>query len=337
MKNIQQIAISLLLALFITQAGFSQSVYQLPDLPYEYHALEPYIDAQTMEIHHSKHHQGYVNNLNKAIGGTDTAKISLEEILKTISKYSTTIRNNAGGHYNHTLFWTILTPNKNTQPSKRFHQAIVAQFGSLDSVKTLLNSAAAKQFGSGWAWLSVDSNKKLFVSSTPNQDNPLMDISEKKGTPILGIDVWEHAYYLKYQNKRTDYLAAIWNVVNWEEISKRYEAAVPKGRFDDWQSLKDFHTVLSQTFHPGEEGNLEPIKTRIDEFVEKAKALNQSEIPSEFNNENVKTAVGNLYKQSQKLQKVINKKGTGEDITQNLNDVHDIFHEIIGLCTNDDH
>lgn len=221
------IVLSLLLT-FIGHIGFGQ--FTLPELPYAYSALEPSIDAQTMEIHYSKHHQGYVNNLNKALQGSAAASLSLEEILKDVSKYSTAIRNNAGGHYNHSLFWSILTPNKNTAPSKHLVKAINEQYGSLDSLKILLNKAAATQFGSGWAWLSVDGNKKLSVSSTPNQDNPLMS---GLGTPILGIDVWEHAYYLKYQNKRGDYLANVWNVINWDEVGKRYQALVPKGRFDD--------------------------------------------------------------------------------------------------------
>jgi Fe-Mn family superoxide dismutase len=201
----------------------AQSKFELPQLGYAYDALEPVIDAQTMQIHHSKHHQAYVNNLNKALEGTRAENLSLEEIIKNISNYSIAVRNNAGGHYNHSLFWTILTPDKNTQPSERLLQAINQQFGSVDSLKILLNNAASNQFGSGWSWLSLDKNYILFISSTSNQDNPLMDLAEKPGRPILGIDVWEHAYYLKYQNKRADYLSAIWDVINWDEVSKRYE------------------------------------------------------------------------------------------------------------------
>jgi Fe-Mn family superoxide dismutase len=204
---------------------YAQKKFQLPQLGYAYDALEPNIDSETMQIHHSKHHQGYVNNLNKALEGTGAENLSLEEILKNTSKYATAVRNNAGGHFNHSLFWSILTPNKGTQPSRQLLQAINQQFGSLDNLKTSLNNAAASRFGSGWAWLSVDENDKLFISSTANQDNPLMDISEEQGIPILGIDVWEHAYYLKYQNKRGDYLSAIWEIINWDEVSKRYEQA----------------------------------------------------------------------------------------------------------------
>ncbi len=201
----------------------AQSTFQLPPLGYAYDALEPSIDAQTMQIHHSKHHQAYVNNLNKALAVSEAENVSIEEILKDISSYSVAVRNNAGGHYNHSLFWTMLTPTKNTQPSERLLKAINQQFGSLDSLKKALTSAAVTHFGSGWAWLSVDKNNKLFISTTSNQDNPLMDVAEKRGRPILAIDVWEHAYYLKYQNLRADYLSAIWNVINWVEVSKRYE------------------------------------------------------------------------------------------------------------------
>ena len=195
-------------------------------LPYAYNALEGSIDAQTMEIHYSKHGAAYVANLNKAIAGTSLEKESLVKILSGISKQSPAIRNNAGGHYNHELFWTILTPEKNTQPSEKLAKAINQSFGSFDAFKEKMSKAGADRFGSGWAWLIVTPEKKLAITSTANQDNPLMDLAEVKGIPVLGIDVWEHAYYLKYQNKRTDYLSAIWNVINWKEINKRYEAAL---------------------------------------------------------------------------------------------------------------
>ncbi|MCT3919119.1 superoxide dismutase [Elizabethkingia anophelis] len=195
-------------------------------LPYAYNALEGSIDAQTMEIHYSKHGAAYVANLNKAITGTSLEKESLVKILSGISKQSPAIRNNAGGHYNHELFWTILTPEKNTQPSEKLAKAINQSFGSFDAFKEKMSKAGADRFGSGWAWLIVTPEKKLAITSTANQDNPLMDIAEVKGIPVLGIDVWEHAYYLKYQNKRADYLSAIWNVINWKEINKRYEVAL---------------------------------------------------------------------------------------------------------------
>lgn len=198
--------------------------HTLPALPYAFDALEPHIDALTMEIHHDRHHKAYVDNLNKAIEGTDAANLSLEDLMANISKYPAAVRNNGGGHYNHSLFWQILG-NDGAQPSEQLAAAINEAFGGMDALKEKLSAAGATRFGSGWAWLIVKDGK-LEVCSTPNQDNPLMDIAEVKGTPILGIDVWEHAYYLKYQNKRPDYLSAIWNVINWEEVSKRYQAAL---------------------------------------------------------------------------------------------------------------
>mgnify|MGYP005865261981 CR=1 FL=1 len=203
----------------ISSNAFAQFT-QAP-LPYAYDALEPFVDAQTMEIHYSKHHAGYVNNLNKALKDAGLeANTDMNAILGNISKYSTAIRNNAGGHYNHTLFWNVLTPNKNTKASAELAAAIA--LGSMEAFKTHLTQAAATRFGSGWAWLVVTPENKLVICSTPNQDNPLMDDAPVKGTPIFGIDVWEHAYYLKYQNKRGDYLQSIWNVVNWDEVSRLY-------------------------------------------------------------------------------------------------------------------
>jgi len=198
--------------------------FELPKLPYAYTALEPHIDAKTMEIHHSKHHNAYVTNLNAAIANTDTEKLSIEEICKNISKYPMPVRNNGGGHFNHSLFWSVMAPNAGGAPTGDLAAAINTAFTSFDKFKEEFNKAATTRFGSGWAWLSVHDNK-LVVSSTPNQDNPLMDVAEVKGTPILGLDVWEHAYYLNYQNRRPDYAAAFWNVVNWNEVERRFKEA----------------------------------------------------------------------------------------------------------------
>jgi Fe-Mn family superoxide dismutase len=197
--------------------------HSLPALPYAFDALEPHIDAQTMQIHHDKHHQAYVDNLNKAITGTDAENKTLEELMANISAYPAAVRNNGGGHYNHTLFWEILGPS-GTRPSGDLAAAIDSTFGSLDALKEKMNTAGTTRFGSGWAWLLVKDGK-LEVTSTPNQDNPLMDVADVKGHPILGIDVWEHAYYLKYQNRRPEYLSNIWSVINWNEVEKRYKAA----------------------------------------------------------------------------------------------------------------
>lgn len=201
--------------------------FTLPELPYGYDAIEPVIDAMTMEIHHSRHHKAYVDNLNKALEGSPEADQSLEELMAGISKHPAAVRNNGGGHYNHSLFWKILLPSgKSSAPSAQLAEAINSTFGSMDALKEKISAAGATRFGSGWAWLAVTADKSLCVCSTPNQDNPLMDVAECKGTPILGIDVWEHAYYLKYQNKRPDYLSAIWNAINWDEVSRLYEAAL---------------------------------------------------------------------------------------------------------------
>lgn len=199
--------------------------FELPALPYAFDALEPHVDARTMEIHHGKHHAGYVNNLNKAVEGTEAEGKSLEELMQNMSKYSTAVRNNGGGHYNHSLFWSVMGPNKGGNPSGELLDAINKQFGSFDKFKEEFATAAATRFGSGWAWLIVKADGSLAVTSTPNQDNPVMDLAEVKGTPVLGIDVWEHAYYLNYQNRRPDYIAAFWNVINWDEVAKRYSEA----------------------------------------------------------------------------------------------------------------
>ena len=199
-------------------------MHELPALPYAYNALEPHIDAKTMEIHHGKHNQAYVNNLNNAVKGNAAEGHTLMDLIHNISGYSTAIRNNGGGHWNHTFFWGILGPNAGGQPTGTLMDAIVASFGSFDAMKEQFNSAATTRFGSGWAWLIVHDHK-LVITSTPNQDNPLMDIAEVKGTPILGLDVWEHAYYLHYQNRRPDYINAFWNVVNWSAVNAHFEEA----------------------------------------------------------------------------------------------------------------
>jgi len=197
--------------------------FELPKLDYAYSALEPHIDARTMEIHHTKHHGTYITKLNAAIAGTENEKKSIEQIMAGISKVSEAVRNNGGGHYNHSLFWKILSPNGGGEPSGKLADDIKKTFGSFDQFRKEFSDAAANRFGSGWAWL-VRTDNGLAVTSTPNQDNPLMDVVQVKGIPILGLDVWEHAYYLLYQNRRPDYITAFWNVVNWKEVALRYES-----------------------------------------------------------------------------------------------------------------
>lgn len=196
--------------------------FELPKLPYAFDALEPNIDAKTMEIHHDKHHQGYTNNLNDAIKGTDMEGKTIENILMNLDMENKAVRNNGGGFYNHSLFWKVMSPNGGGKPSGDLAKAIDDAFGSFDAFKEKFSNAAKTQFGSGWAWLCVHKGGKVDVCSTPNQDNPLMPKVGCGGTPILGLDVWEHAYYLKYQNKRPDYVGAFWNVINWEEVSANY-------------------------------------------------------------------------------------------------------------------
>ncbi len=203
--------------------------FTLPALPYAFDALEPHIDARTMEIHHGKHHAAYVSNLNAAIAGTSLENMKLEDILAAVSQYPAAVRNNGGGHYNHSLFWETMAPNGGGEPTPQMNiaKAIERDFGSFEQFKKEFSAFAMGRFGSGWAWLCTDDQDKLFICSTPNQDNPLMDVAETKGFPLLGIDVWEHAYYLNYQNRRADYVGAFFHLINWSFVTKRYNDANP--------------------------------------------------------------------------------------------------------------
>lgn len=213
------------LGLAATASGQGAPVLVFEPLPYAYDALELHIDARTMEIHYGKHHQAYFNNLTKAVAGTELEGKSLESLFPKISQLPPVVRNNGGGHWNHTFFWKSMAPKGGGAPAGALGEAIAKAFGSFDEFKKQFEAAAVGRFGSGWAWLSVGADGALFISSTPNQDNPLMDVAEKRGTPILGLDVWEHAYYLKYQNLRASYAGAFWNIVNWPEVAARFEAA----------------------------------------------------------------------------------------------------------------
>ncbi len=208
----------------ITDMENNMGQLEFKSLGYEYNSLEPFIDARTMELHHSKHHLAYFTNMQKSAVENGADKLTLHQLFARISEFPIFLRNNAGGHYNHDLFWSILKLNGGEGPQGMLAEAIVKDFGSFARMKELFNQAAATRFGSGWAWLSRDENGKLFVSSTANQDNPLMDLSPEKGLPVIGLDVWEHAYYLKYQNRRPEYIEAFWNVVNWREAEKRFTA-----------------------------------------------------------------------------------------------------------------
>ncbi|MDD4374564.1 MAG: superoxide dismutase [Bacteroidales bacterium] len=234
----------ILIAVFTVESSYSQELKKLSEaktlsaskivehsfnpLPYSYDALEKAIDSETMNIHYNKHFRGYYDNFLKAIENSELQSMTLIEIFGNVSKYSTAVRNNAGGYYNHDLFWQIMSPDGGGQPKGELAKAIDKTFGTFDAFKEKFENAAATRFGSGWAWLAIDNQGKLFISSTPNQDNPLMDLAEQQGTPILGLDVWEHAYYLRYQNMRKSYIGNFWQVVNWDEVAKRFEEATSK-------------------------------------------------------------------------------------------------------------
>lgn len=226
MKQKAILIITFFLTITLTNKNIMAQGYTFPELPYAYNALEPYIDSQTMEIHYTKHHRAYYDNFVKAAAENKIDNLPLETIFSKVSSFPAVIRNNAGGLYNHTLFWQVMAPNAGGQPEGALLDAINKTFGSFDRFKAEFETAAKTQFGSGWAWLAVDGDRKLFVSQTPNQDNPLMDVAAKRGKPILGLDVWEHAYYLKYQNRRPEYVANFWNVVNWEKVSELYNETV---------------------------------------------------------------------------------------------------------------
>lgn len=337
MKSFTLIFIALV---FSVDLMFAQA-HTLPTLKYAYSALEPYIDAQTMEIHLSKHHQAYVTNLNKALAGTKAENLAIEDLLLGAERRGAAIRNNGGGHYNHSLFWNILSPDPQKMPQGKLASEVNSTFTSLDSLKKLLNNGALSRFGSGWVWLYVTPEKKLAVTSSPNQDNPIMDASgPNRGIPILGIDVWEHAYYLKYQNKRGDYLGAIWNVIDWSAVNTNYEKALSSPLLkaieqDSWTALKDFHMVMAQTFHPMEEGNLKPIRERSGEMLSKAQKLAASKVPASFQSAGITKAIADLVVGSGNLEKAIKKKVKDDKIKADLTKLHDTFHIIQKLCSDD--
>jgi Fe-Mn family superoxide dismutase len=226
MKTTAILIFTFMIGLVTTNNKAMAQNYTFPELPYAYNALEPYIDAQTMEIHYSKHHRAYYDNFVKAAAENNIDNLSLEDIFAKVSAFPASIRNNGGGYYNHMLFWKVMGPNAGGQPEGALLEAINKTFGSFDRFKTEFENAAKTQFGSGWAWLAVDADGRLFVSQTPNQDNPLMDVVSRHGKPILALDVWEHAYYLKYQNRRPEYVSNFWNVVNWKKVAELYNEAV---------------------------------------------------------------------------------------------------------------
>lgn len=325
------------LCFFLSLKSFSQS-YSLPALKYAYNAYEPWIDAQTMEIHHAKHHQAYITNLNKALAGTKMETLSMNDLLMYASFRSDIVRNNSGGHFNHSLFWEILAPTASQSLiSSELAAAIDLQFKSMDSLRIKINQGATTRFGSGWVWLSVTPEKKLMVSSTANQDNPIMDITKERGIPIFCIDVWEHAYYLKYQNKRGDYLGAIWNLVDWGVVSQKYAVALNDPLLieiekDNWMELKEFHKVMAQTFHPAETDNLDPLKKRSAELMAKSSLLAASVSPKSLDKPAIKLALMQLEKQCIEINKLNNKKASNAILKKKITAAHYTFHVVQGLC-----
>jgi superoxide dismutase len=267
----------------------------------------------------------------------------MNDLLMYASFRSATVRNNAGGHYNHSLFWDILAPKASQRPiSKELQLAIESKYTSIDSLIATVNKAASTRFGSGWAWLVVTPEGKLAVYSTANQDNPIMDVSSERGIPILGIDVWEHAYYLKYQNKRADYLNNIWALINWGAVSDKYAAALNDPLLkeiekDNWLAIKDFHKVMAQTFHPAEEKNFAPLKSRSGELYAKAILLKNSTPPVSANNAGIQDALTRLEKQCLDIHQLVQKPAKDEEkknaqLFEMITKAHDIFHEVEGLC-----
>lgn len=336
MKHLTYFIVLIFSTMFITVQAQKYPFEQSP-LPYSYQALEPVIDAQTMEIHYSRHHAAYVKNLNAALKGTEFESWTLNELMLYSTETNDAIRNNAGGHYNHDLFWKVLSLQHPFDAQSAVGKAVIATFGSPDTLKKRLVSAGSKRFGSGWAWLCVTPERKLVVCSTPNQDNPVMDVSEQRGIPVLAIDVWEHAYYLKYQNKRADYLAAIVDAINWEVVNQNYQDALKDPllktlELDTWQALNDFHQVMAGTFHPSEKGDLVPIRNRSGEMAEKAQALLDKPVPASFNTAEIKKSITDLLTGAKELDVMVKSHADDKMITGKLNQLHDLFHTIQGQC-----
>lgn len=334
----------ILLLVFITISNLHEAQkHVLPKLGYEYGAYEPFIDSQTMRVHHLKHHQGYVNKLNRALKGTKKEKESLNSILMNISMYNTAVRNNSGGHYNHSLFWEILNPKPNKQASEDLMRGISKSYESIGKLKEKMNLEAAKRFGSGWVWLILQANGELKITSTANQDNPLMDINKDRGIPIIAIDVWEHAYYLKYQNKRNDYLGAIWNLIDWGIVSDNYIKAFSSPIFQElktqnWPELNIFRNDLSHIYYSAESENYEPLKTMTKELMMKAIYLKNSEIPKDLRSDEYgyHVILNKIEKQSIELHDLVLEHSSNKTLLKKLNTMHETFHQVQGVCKHHD-
>lgn len=324
----------LLGALFVANGLSAQ--FALPELKYAYDALEPHIDAMTMEIHHSKHHKAYLDNLNKATSLADAGKQrSIEDMLISVES-NKSVQNNGGGHYNHTLFWNVLSPTPKTAPEGELANEINKSFTSLDNLKKTMNDEGLKRFGSGWVWLFINTSGQLEVASLPNQDNPLMDVAgTKRGIPILGIDVWEHAYYLKYQNKRGDFLSAVWNVIDWTAVEKNYTDAkankllMKKIELDGWAAFREFKKTYTPVIFPTQAGKYDELKYRINEVAMKAEALSKSNIPASLQNSTVRARLSAIKKESAKLQELIEKKKKEEQLKKTFDELQREYEELL--------
>jgi hypothetical protein len=325
----------LILCLFFLTV--SAQKYTLPKLNFAYEALAPYIDSTTMYIHLNMHHKAYVDNLNKALAGTPDSNMRLEQILVTASKQTEVVRNNAGGHYNHSLFWEILAPNAAKTPSPELSLEINNTFKSLDSLKTLINQTAASRFGSGWVWLIVTPDKKLKVTSSANQDNPLMDkMNSIRGLPILGIDLWEHAYYLNYQNRRGDYMKAIWNVIDWNAVSKKYNEALTSPimkylKGENWTAFRNFHDAMTDISMNAQKGDMQPIRDKTAEILKLARAMDTDPIPTAYATEEVKKAIKDIVADCTQLNDVVVKKGTDAALKEKLSTIREPFKVIMDM------
>lgn len=320
------ICFSLMGTLLKAQDEVVEFKFTLPELPYKYDALEPYIDSVTMRIHYSKHHKGYLENLNKT-GAKTIAGVgagTIEELLLTVDGKNAAVRNNGGGFYNHNLFWQVMSPKPKKEAGGKLALAIKNQFQSQDSLQKLMNAEGAKRFGSGWVWLIVTPLKTLAVASTANQDNPIMNLEDvKRGIPVLGIDVWEHAYYLKHQNKRGDYLKDIWNVIDWAQVEKNYEAALKSpllSKIDksSWAAFNEFEQLYGRIMLPAQSGDYAQLKLKASELEMKAEALLKSNVPASFQNTDIKSVLKNLASEVKDVVKSATKKPKDEVIKEKL-------------------
>ena len=326
---------------FMDFSNAQDEKFAMPELKYAYDALEPYIDAKTMEIHYSKHHKGYLDNLNKTGAKTisGAGSESLEDLLLTADLKNAPLRNNGGGHYNHTLFWEILSPTPKKQAEGKLALAIKNQFVSQDSLVKLMNAEGLKRFGSGWVWLIVTPMKTLAVTTSANQDNPLMELDDmKRGIPVLGIDVWEHAYYLKHQNKRGEYLNTIWNVVDWAQVEKNYEKALSSPLFkkidrSSWKVYREFNQLYSQLTLPAQSGDYALIKSKSAELLAKAEMLPKSNIPASFQNSDIKKVLNNLVSAVKDVHKSASKKPKDEVIKEKLTKLQEVYAELQNIVS----